>query len=471
MSLNPFRWFMAGIDRALDGFSRWAKSFNPYVPEELSRDGIEPVKIEEDGIKRQAGKVVFVVFAVFFVWAIWAPLDQGVVVNGSVVVQGSRKAVQHPNGGVVESILVREGDSVQQGQVVLRINQLNIAADLRQAENEYINASATYARLLAERTNATVITWEPELAEFVNDPQLLRAKQLQSALFVSRRKEINDQRAILAQQAQGMRQQLAQKEKILALRQSQLGNVIEDAASLRRLSGDGFVPRSRANESERSAAEAQAAIISLQADIAGLKTSLASNELELSKLMSSFYREVDTLLTDAQRQTETLRSKVLSLRFDKSLSELRAPVSGVVVGLNVFTEGGVIGGGEVLMEIVPEDRSLIVEVAVPPHLIDRVRVGLETDIRFSAFNMITTPVVPGIVRLVGADRLPPRPPQFPEEFFLAQVEATEEAFVLLGNQMVVPGMPAEVVIKTGERTFMNYMLKPLADRFARAFKE
>jgi membrane fusion protein, protease secretion system len=471
MIRNPFAWFMHWVDRGLDHFSRWAKSFNPYVPEELSRDGIEPVKIEEDGIKRQAGKVVFVVFVIFLIWAVWAPLDQGVVVSGTVVVQGSRKAVQHPKGGVIQSILVKEGDQVEQGQVVIKLNPLNIEAELRQAEYEYINASATYSRLLAERTDSNVITWEAELKEFTNDPQLLEATRLQSAIFKSRRLEINDQRAILAKQAQGLRQQIVEKQKILALRQSQLTHVVEDAQNLRRLSSDGFVPRNRANESERSASEAQAAIISLQSDIANLQTSLSSNELELSKLMSSFYRDVDTQLSEFQKQKETLRSRVMSLRFDKSLVELRAPVSGIVVGLSVFTEGGVISGGEVLMEVVPEDRSLIAEVSVPPHLIDKVRVGMQTDMRFSAFNMITTPVVPGVVRLVGADRLPPRPPQFPEEYFLAQVAATDEAFVLLGNQVVVPGMPVEVVIKSGERTFMNYILKPLADRFARAFKE
>jgi membrane fusion protein, protease secretion system len=469
--MTAIQWLLSPIDKGIDLFTRWAKSFNPYVPEELGKDGLEPIRIEESGIKRQAGTVLLVVMGVFFVWSLTAPLDQGVVVSGTVVVQGSRKAVQHPKGGVVDKILVREGDSVTEGQVVLRINPLDVQADLRQAEYDYINTSATYARLLAERTDGNRIEWEPELAEFVNDPQLLEAKRLQSAMFVSRRKELNDQRAIIMKQAQGLQQQIVEQERIFKLRNSQLAPIVEDAENLRRLSGDGFVPRNRANEAERSSIEAQAGLVALQSQIASLRTDLASNQLELSKLMSAFYKEVDSQLTEAQKLKETLRSRVLSLRFDKSLTEIRAPAAGTVVGLSIFTEGGVISGGQVLMEIVPVERSLVAEVAVPPHLIDKVRVGLETDMRFSAFNLISTPVVPGIVKLVGADRLPPKPPQFPEEYFLAQVQTTDEALTLLDDKIILPGMPVEVVIKSGERNFMSYLLKPLADRFARSFKE
>ena len=123
------------------------------------------------------------------------------------------------------------------------------------------------------------------------------------------------------------------------------------------------------------------------------------------------------------------------------------------------------------MEIVPANQTLIAEAAVPPYLIDKVHVGLLADMRFSAFNSITTPVVPGVVRLVGADRLPPMPPQFPEEYYLIQVETTDEARQLLGDKNILPGMPVEVIVKAGERSFMSYLLKPLADRFARSFKE
>ena len=460
-----------GINWLFDRLSQWAKSFNPYIPEDLKKDGMEPVRIEESQVKRQSGKVVMVAFTIFVVWAVTAPLDQGVVVMGTVVVQGSRKAVQHPSGGVVLEILVKEGDEVLEGDVVLKINPLNVDANLLQAENEFINALATYSRLLAERLDQKTITWDAELLAMNKKAQVKEAMILQSALFSSRRLEFAGQRDILLRQALGLREQLQDKQKILVLRESQIGAITEDAQSMRLLASDGFVPRTNANNAERSSVDAQIGLTSLQAEMSTIKTSLASNELELSKIKSAFNRQVDTELNEAQKSKEGLRAKVLSLRFDQSLSNVRAPTSGVVVALKAHTVGGVIGGAQVLMEIVPKEQKLIVEAAVPPDMIDKVSVGMLTDLRFTAFSSITTPVIPGEVKLVGADRLPPLPPLFPQEYFLAQIETTSEGQKLLREKSILAGMPVEVVVKSGERTFVSYLLKPLTDRFAAAFKD
>ena len=460
-----------GLNWVFDRFTRWAKSFNPYVPEDLKKEGMEPVRIEESQVKRQSGKVVMVAFGIFLVWAVTAPMDAGVVITGTVVVQGSRKAVQHPSGGVVTQILVREGDEVLEGDIVLKINPLNVDASFLQAENGFINALATYSRLLAERLDEKSIKWNTELLEMGKNAQVAEAMILQSALFSSRRSEYAGQRDILLRQAQGMREQLQDKQKILKLRESQIGAITEDAESMRKLAVDGFVPRTNANNSERSSVEAQIALTSLQAEMSTIKTSLASNELELSKIKSAYNRQVDTEINEAQKSKEGLRAKVLSLRFDQSLSNVKAPTSGVVVALKAHTVGGVITGGQVLMEIVPKEQKLIVEAAVPPQMIDKVSVGMVTDLRFTAFNALTTPVIPGVVKLVGADRLPPLPPLFPQEYFLAQIETTQQGQQLLREKSIVAGMPVEVVVKSGERTFISYLLKPLTDRFAASFKD
>jgi protease secretion system membrane fusion protein len=466
------RQLKRAIDAPIDAFARWAKSFNPYVPEDLDRkDGIEPVRIEESSVKKQSGKVILVAFVAFLVWAFTAPLDSGAVVNGTVVVQGSRKAVQHPNGGVVEKIFVKEGDKVAQGDVVLQINPLNIDANLRQAEYEFIQTLAAYSRLVTERAGGSTIDWDTDLLAFTDHPQVTQAKRLQTDLFHSRQREINAAKNLFAQKEAGLRQQLGEKQKILSLRAGQVSPIEQDAQSVRRLADGGFVPRSRANDAERSAVEAQTGIIAMQADIANLRVELSNIQLELGKAQISFERATDAELSEVQKRKETLRANVQSLRFDQSLTSLRSPATGTVVALKAHTEGGVIGGGQVLMEIVPDNEPLIVEAAVPPQLIDKVRVGMNTDMRFSAFNSITTPVVPGQVLLVGADRLPPHPPRFPEEHFLVQIATTAQGQLLLGKNQIVAGMPVEIVIKGGERSFMSYLLKPLADRFARSFKE
>lgn len=459
------------LDRLFDRLNQWAKSFNPYIPEDLKKDGMEPVRIEEAQVKRQSGKVVMVAFVIFAIWAVTAPLDQGVVVQGTVVVQGSRKAVQHPSGGVVSQIMVREGDEVLEGNVVLKINPLNVDANLLQADNEFINALATYSRLLTERLDGNSIRWESELLALDQKAQVKEAMILQTALFSSRRSEYTGQRDILLRQAQGLREQLQDKQKVLKMRESQIGAITEDADSMRKLAVDGFVPRTNANSAERSSVDAQIGLTSLQAEISTIRTSLASNELELSKIKSAYNRQVDTELNEAQKSKEGLRAKVLSLRFDQSLSNVKAPTSGVVVALKAHTAGGVITGGQVLMEIVPKEQKLIVEAAIPPQMIDKVSVGLATDLRFTAFNQTTTPVIPGVVKLVGADRLPPLPPLFPQEYFLAQIETTSQGQKLLREKSIVAGMPVEVVIKSGERTFMTYLLKPLTDKFAASFKD
>lgn len=469
--MNPITATRAIINWPFNALGRWAKSFNPYVPEELRHDGIEPVRIEESAIRRQAGAIIGITFVLFMVWAFNAPIDSGVVVNGLVTVKGNRKTVQHPSGGVVQEILVREGDKVQQGDVLVKINPLNIDANLQQAENEFIQALAAHSRLLAERAEHNEIVWDRDLSNFHQNPQVEEAKRLQLSLFLSRQREIRAAKAIFAERNAGLRQQLTEKQNVLALRGNQVSPLVQDAQSVRQLAQGGFVPGSRANEAERAAAEAQVSVATLRADLASIYTNLSNNKLELSKAQTAFIREVDAELSEVQKRKETLRGNVQSLRFDQSLTKLRAPASGTVVALKAHTQGGVISAGQVVMEIVPDNEPLIVEAAVPPHQIDKVRTAMPVDMRFSAFNRITTPVVPGSVLLVGADRLPPMPPQFAEEHYLIQINITPAGQELLRQHQIMPGMPVEVVIKGGERSFVSYMLKPLLDRFARSFKE
>ena len=164
-----------------------------------------------------------------------------------------------------------------------------------------------------------------------------------------------------------------------------------------------------------------------------------------------------------------MSSRLDSAKFDRDLAEVKAPVGGSIVGLKVFTVGGVITSGQILMEVVPKDETLIVQAKIPATIIDKVRVGMPTDMRFTAFNQATTPVIPGIMTVVGADKEPGSNPS--EEYYLGQVETTKEGLELLGSLKVQPGMPVDVVIKAGERSFMSYLLKPLSDKTARAFKD
>ena len=450
--------------------SRWLDGLNPYQPERLARDGVKPIQIEESNSKRTMTIMVLLAFVLFMAWALFAPLDSGVSMSGSVVVMGNRKAVQHPAGGVVTDLRVREGDTVKKGDVLLKVNPLATEANLSGAEIDYINALANESRLQAEREGAPAISWARELTAYGGDLRVSEAKALQVKLFQSRRSEFGDQQRIYQEQLVGLQAQLLELQNVVRLRKEQLEVISDEALSNRDLATQGFIPRSKANEVERARSEMLSSLSNVTAEIAKTQSSISGTRLQMTQHQSSYRKDADTQLAEVQKNRKSGRSKVDSLQFDLSLSEIRAPVGGTVVGLKVNTVGGVIQSGLVLMEIVPKDGRLIVEAQVPTSSIDKVRVGLTADMRFSAFNVNTTPVIPGRITLVGADKLAATNPQ-QGEYYMAQVETTEEGLRLLGDRQVQPGMPVEVIVKTGERSFFSYLVKPLTDRFARSFKD
>lgn len=460
---------MESVKKIVQAWDRWLDDINPYKPEQIAAMGGKPIEIEDTPVRRRFARVIVLSFVAFLIWAFFAPIDAGVSVQGNVVVYGNRKAVQHPSGGVVSKIRVREGSVVKQGDTLIEINPLSIEANLNSAELEYINALAAESRLVAERIGAP-IKWLSELDAMGADPRVAEAKQAQLAFYESRKKDFVGQKRILQEQLAGYEHQLAELRNISGLREKQLQIISEEAKNNRELAAEGYVPRSKANEMERNKNEVLASIASTTSDVSKIISTIAATKLQLSQIDVTFRKDVDNQLAEVQKNRMSLKNKVDSLRFDLSLTELKAPVGGVVVGLKANTEGGVIQGGQVLMEIVPLESTLIVEAKVPPNMIDKVHVGLEADMRFSAFNLTTTPVIPGKVKLVGADKIPSTAPNG-EEFYLAQIETTSKGRQLLGDKVIQPGMPVEVIIKTGERTFMSYLTKPISDRFARAFKE
>jgi protease secretion system membrane fusion protein len=438
-------------------FSGWIDSWNPYDPKKLQGKGLKPVGIEESEIRRNASRWFLGFFAIFMAWATLAPIDAGVTVPGTVSVLGNRKQVQHPSGGVVQEIMVKEGAEVKAGDVLLRVNPLKSQADLTGIELQYINMLATESRLRAERDNSGGIRWADELSKRFkpNNEYVKEAKTLQQQLFNSRRADFNSQVSSLNEQIAGLKE-------VMKARRTQQRSLKEEMTNTNKLANEGFVPKSQANQAERQNSDIESSIASTSADI-------ARAQLQISQLRTTVLKEVDTQLQEIQKNKDATLSKLDSIQFDRDLAEVKAPVSGSVVGLKVFTLGGVITSGQVLLEVVPKDETLIVQAKIPALIIDKVRVGMPTDMRFTAFNQSTTPVVSGVVKVVGADKEPAQNPN--EEFYLGQVEVSKEGLVKLAGLKVQPGMPVDVIIKAGERTFMSYLLKPLSDKFSAAFKD
>ena len=438
--------------------SRWFEGWNPYDLNRLTQRDIEPVLVQESPLRRLATIWFLGAFLLFLLWAFWAPIDAGVSVQGSVSVLGNRKAVQHPSGGVVQSIRIREGMRVKEGDLLLRINPLKSDAELAGVELQYINLLATESRLRAEQNQFGPIVWSDELGRRFKAGQaaVKEAKQLQTKLFQSRRAEYEAQTAGLDEQIRGLRRVLESRDIQLKSLQQEMVNTIE-------LARGGFVPQNQANQAERQKSELDSSIASTQAD-------LARAQLQKAQLQSALLKDIHQQLQEAQKNRDALLGRLDAAKFDRELTEVRAMVSGSIVGLKVFSVGGVISPGQTLMEIVPEEERLIIQAKIPALIIDKVTPGMPADLRFVSFNQSTTPVVPGVVKVVGADKEPVTNPNEPE-YYLSQVEVTPEGLQLLGALKIQPGMPVDVVVKSGERSFMSYWLKPLTDKMAVAFKD
>lgn len=465
----------ADAARSIAKTQTWLEALNPYHPDQLMlRDGLEPIEVVESDLKKRAAQAFAVVFAIFLAWAFFAPLDAGVHVSGSVVVLGNRKAIQHPTGGVVREIRVREGSQVTQGDTLITINPLTVEAELNSAELDYLNALTEESRLIAERAQKPAIAWMDEIHALAATEKVEEAKLAQTRIFQSRRDDLAGRQGIINEQIAGFGAQIGELSNILQERKHQLKLVAGDAESNAQLAAEGFVPRSRANEVERQRSDLVASLSNTTADIGRARSSIANARLQMAQERAVQLKEIDGQMKEVQKTRKSLKSRVESLRFNMSLTDIKAPTSGTVLGLKVFTVGGVITGGHVLMEIIPKGERLVVSAKIPPHLIDKVRAGLECDLRFTAFNQTTTPVIQGKVSLIGADKLTKSAgddPLDPPEFYVIQVVTTDNADRRLGDKLVLPGMPVDVVIKTGERTFASYLIKPIVDRLAISFKE
>ena len=388
---------------------------NKAAPTDIAFQETPSMEVNTDARShtRMGWWIVIVGVGGFLLWATFAPLDKGVPISGTVAVATSRKEIQHPTGGIIQDILVKEGDVVKAGQTLVSMNDTQTRSLAEIARVQYFTASAAEARLTAERDEKRSITFPPELENAKDDPRVITNNKLQKQLFTSRRMGI----------------------------QTELGILKEQLNNLRDLAKEGYVARNR----------------------------MLDLELTYVHLQQEYQKEVRTQLSDVQKEAEALRTRLINLDFDLANVEVKAPVDGTIVGLNVFTRGGVVGPGSKLMEIVPSDDLLVVEGQVPVHLIDKVHPDLKVELIFSAFNQNLTPHIPGIVTHVSADRLIDEITKQP--YYKLRAKVAPEGMKMVAHLQIRPGMPVDLFVKTGERTMMNYILKPILDHVKMSLTE
>jgi protease secretion system membrane fusion protein len=405
----------------------------------------------------------------FLLWAAVAPLDEGVPSQGVVAIDTKRKAVQHLSGGIVKQVFVREGDVVQAGQPLISLDDAVAKANYEAVRQRYLGLRAVQGRLLAEQLSASTIVFHPDLQAAVADPLIQQQMKNQEQLIQSRRAALRADLQGIEESIQGQNALLQAYAGMLTSRRGQLASLEEELRHTRELVKEGYSPRNRQLELERMVADSNLAITELLGNTARTQRTVGEMRQRALARQQEYRKEVETNLADITREVQSDADKFTALKADLDRTEIRAPAAGQVVGLAVQTVGAVVQAGQQLMGIVPPDEPLVLEARIAPHLIDRVRPGLHADVRFSAFAHSPQLVVQGELASVSGDLLTDA--QSNQTYYLARVKVTPDGMKTLGARHLQPGMPAEVVIKTGERTMLTYLLGPLLKRVSGSLKE
>ena len=404
----------------------------------------------------------------FFAWASLAPLDEGIPVQGTVVVSGKRKAVQSLGAGVVSQILVREGQAVHQGEPLFRLDQTQVQADVQSLRAQYRMAWASTARWQSERDNLQQVSFPPELSNNP-DPRLALVLEGQQQLFSSRREAFAREQSALKASIEGATRQLAGMRRARGDLTAQADSLRQQLNNLRPLAENGYIPRNRLMEYERQLSQVQQDVAQNTGESGRIEQGILESRLKLAQHIDEYQKEVRTQLADAQLKSLTLEQQLASAGFDLQHSEITAPADGIAVNLGVHTEGAVVRAGETLLEIVPQGTRLEVEGRLPVNLVDRVGSELPVDILFTAFNQSSTPRVSGEVSLVSADQLLDEKTGMP--YYVLRSSVSDQALETLNGLVIKPGMPAQMFVRTGERSLLNYLFKPLLDRAGSALTE
>lgn len=414
--------------------------------------------------------VIIVAVGGFMAWAVQAPLDAGVVADGTVTVSSNRKTIQHLSGGRVTAIMIKEGEPVKKEQVLVRLDKMQLDMRYSGLTAQYISAKATEDRLLAERDGLEAVEFSEALEkDYANNKRLAEVRHLQEKLFDTRRKAMQDELSMIQETLDGLVGQTENLYKIKGFRDHQFTLINRELGAIRALSEKNYYPKAQLMVLEREAAEISSNVSEDILNIAKLKSQQNELKIKAYQVQHQFLRDVESELTEKQKEVAMLEDELISTRHELENTEIRSPIDGIVLDVKVSTVGGVIQPGEHLMDIVTAGQPLQIDAKIPVQAIDKLAPGLTVDVLFPALNHALLPSVPARVLTVSADRLVDKVSQQP--YYLAEVQVSPEGVKLLGQYKIKAGMPASVTIKTGERTFMSYLFKPLLARLELAFKE
>lgn len=417
--------------------------------------------------------VLVIGFVGFFVWACFAPLDEGVPTTGAVSIDTKRKVVQHLSGGIVKSVMVKEGQLVKAGQILLSLDDTNTKARFEEIRQHYLGLRAREGRLTSEQKGVNTIQIHSDLQKSMGDSLIEQQLHNQEMLLVSRRSSLVSVLQGIEESIQGKEAAIRGAAAVLESRKLQQTLLTEQIKGLEGLVNEGYAPRNQLQDIQLRLAQTHAEVADSQSSIAQAKRAIAEMRQRALTEKQEYRKEVDTQMAEVKLEVDADADKLKAATEELGRMEVRSPVSGQVVGLQFQTIGSVIQSGQRIMDVVPVNEVLMLEVKIPPNLIDRIQTQQKADIRFSSFSNSPLLKVEGLVNSVSYDLLTDTNADSAKNvsYYLARVSITPKGVKTLGQRVLQSGMPAQVIINTGERSLLTYLLHPLMKRLSASMKE
>lgn len=435
---------------------------------------VDPSRADEPPRLRStvmAGLVVVCAFVGISVgWSLWARLDSAVVAQGVIISDSHRKTVQHLEGGILRELLVKEGDVVRAGQALALLDATQSDAQLGQLVGQLNAVQARISRLRAEQAGARELALPAHLvAQASQDRAVEDTLAAQRRLFEARWRAHDSAAAVVRKRIAQFSEEIASGNALLQSLTQRLASIEEELRGARQLAAQGYERRTRVMELERISAELRGRQGETRAAIARAGQAIAGAEIEIAGLMDTRLADVARELQEAQVLEADLVDRTRAARDVRQRREILSPQDGTVTDLRLYTIGGVIGPGQPLMDIVPRDDDLIVEARVMPQDIDAIHPGQPTQVRLTAYKRAIAPLVDGTLVYVSADMLQDQ--RSGERYFVARSRVSKDSLAQWKNVRLNPGMPAEMLVVTGERRAIDYLVQPLFERFNRAMRE
>ena len=436
-----------------------------------------PDLVEDEVNTRQPirlGAAVLVVgLGVFLLWAGFAPLAQGVPASGTVAIETRKKTIQHSTGGVVKDVLVKEGQWVKEGDVLIEVSDTQARANNETIRQAYLSQRAVEARLEAELKNAGSILFGTDITANKADPFVQQLMLTQQNLFTARRASFEAEVSALEQSIQALKDQLWGVDQSLANRLVQIQLQEKHLKSIKTLAEEGYAPKNQVLQMEQTQTELKTALSDLKSNQARLSRSIEESQFRIAQRKQDYQKDVMGILAEVKKEVQAGKERLTTTNEELVRTQIKSPVDGQVVGMSISATGGVVMAGQKLMDVVPKSEALLVDAKVQPHIIDKVQTGMDVSVRFNTFANTPQLVVPGKLVALTSDVItdPSAGMGGISSYYLGRVEITPEGLKVLGSRVLQPGMPTEVLFKVGERTLLQYIMYPLTKRIAASLKE